>query len=227
MLIVQSIFLLPFLPSLYHPPRFLPYSCFFIPSFPSHLSPFLHFLSASLPFLSTPPFLPTSPFSPISSSLIPPFLSFRSLLSLLASFPSNPLFVCYSSINPTPSFSTPSFFPTPPFLSILPLNSFLSLLPLHFFLTFHSFQSLLPIIPFSFLSLLLFFPFLFSYPSFPCSPSSLPLPHVFLPLLPFMPFFLNTLSLPTPQFFPTLHSLLHLLSLLASFPSSPSVICYL
>ena len=42
------------------------------------------------------------------------------------------------------------------------------------------------------------------------------------PHLPVIPFFPTTPSLPTLPFFPTLHSFLPLLSLLTSFPSSPS-----
>ena len=90
-------------------------SSLFFPSFSSYLfhSPLLVRFPTSLPFHSTlssfltPPFFSTSSFPPIASSLIPPLLSFSSLLSLLASFPSNPLFLSYSSINPTPSFFYP------------------------------------------------------------------------------------------------------------------------
>ena len=170
-------------PSLYLPPPFLPLLLFLslLPFSP----PLLVRFSFSLPF-PTPPFLPTSPFPPISSSLIPPLLSFRSLLFLVASFPSNPLFLSYSSINPTPSFfypfilsypsilSHPSFPSYPFFLSYPSIPFYLSFLP------FHSFLSLLSITTlFSFLSLLLFLPFFSSYPSFTCSPPSLPLPHFF------------------------------------------------
>ena len=171
------------------------------------LLPLLHFISL-LPFFPHLPFLYLLPFSPpllvdfppslpsnlsiSSSSLIPPLLSFRSLLSLIASFPSNPLFFLIPPLIQPLLFSTPSFFPTLQsflslfsilsLLSILPLQSVIPLLPLHSFLPFHSFLSLLPIIPlFSFLSLLLLLPFFSLYPSFTCSPPSLPLPHFFSP----------------------------------------------
>ena len=108
------------------------------------------------------------------------------------------------------------------YISILSILSLLSIIPLH------SFPFLLPITPlFCFLSLLLFLPFFSSYLSFPCSPSSLPLPHFFpLPASPY-PLFSNHFFPPYPSIFPTFHSFLPLLSLLASFPSSPSVMCYL
>ena len=219
-------------------------SSLFFHSFLSYIFPF--FLSCPLPYLPsfhytfssfpTPPFIPTSPFPPLFSSIISPLLSFRLLFSLLASFPSNPLFLSYSSINPTPSFfypfilshhsfpSYPSFSSYPSFPSYPSIPSY-SLLPLHFFLSLHSFLSLLHIIPlFSFLSLLLYLPFfhiplslfatfsspasfLFS-PFFPSSPS-------FPPLLPFQPLH---------SFLHYNHSFLPLLYLLASFPSSPFVI---
>ena len=88
------------------------FSSLFFLSFPSYLSPLL-FLSASLPpfiYFLPFPFLPPpipSNLSISSSSLISPLLSCRSLLSLVASFPSNPLFLSYSSINPAPSFFYP------------------------------------------------------------------------------------------------------------------------
>ena len=134
------------LPSFYHPP---PFFSLFLYSFPSYLCP----SSPSCPllylpsFYSTPPsfptlsFLPTSLFPPISSSLIPPLLSFRSFLFLLASSPSNPLFRSHSSNNSTPSFSTPSSFPTPQFL---PISLFY---PIHPILSFHPTPPLFPIPP--------------------------------------------------------------------------------
>ena len=168
-----------------------PLSSLFFLSFPSHLSP-LFFFSASLPpFLSffnlpfpTPPFLPISPLPPISSSLIPPLLSLRSLLSLGASFPSNPLFISYSSINPTPSFfypfilSYPSIPSYPSFPSYPFFPSFPSIPSYHSIRSYPSFPSYTL---FSFLSLLLFLPIFSSYPSFTSSPPSLPLPHFFSP----------------------------------------------
>ena len=212
-----------------------PLSSLFFLSFPSHLSP-LFFFSASLPpFLSffnlpfpTPPFLPISPFPPISSSLIPPLLSLRSLLSLGASFPSNPLFISYSSINPTPSFfypfilSYPSIPSYPSFPSYPFFPSFPSIPSYHSIRSYPSFPSytlfFLPIPPslpphLFFISLLYFFAtfpssasFLFShFPSFP-------------PLLPFLPLHF---------FLPYIHSFLPLFPLLASFHSPSSVICYL
>ena len=230
------------------------YSLFF-PSFPSYLIP--SFLSCPLPYPSsfhstphsfpTPPFFLTSHFPPISSSLIPLLLSFRSFFSLLASFPSNPLFIFYSSINPTISLFYLFIFSYPP-----PIPSYI--LPLYFFLLLHSFLSLLPLILlFSFLSLLLFIPFFSSYPSFPCSPPSLPLPHFFPPpppfflcccccqpttscllliggssFLPLSPSFPPLLPfLPLHSFLPYIHFFLPLLSFFTSFISSPSVICYL
>ena len=95
--LLHYISLLPFFPLLPFP-SLLPFSPPLLVRFTSYLS-FLF----TLPF-PTPPVLPTSLFPPIFSSLIPPLLSYRSLLSLVASFPSNPLFLSYSSINPTPSF---------------------------------------------------------------------------------------------------------------------------
>ena len=181
-LLFKSISLLPLLHFIS-----LPLSSLFFLSFPSHLSPLFFFFASLPPFLSfftipfpTPPFHPISPFSPISSSLIPPLFSLRSLLSLGASFPSNPLFLPYSSINPTPSFfypfilscpSIPSYrsFPSYPFFPFFPSIPFISVPSFHH-------------IPFvSFLSLLLFLPFFSSYPSFTCTLPSHPLPQFFSP----------------------------------------------
>ena len=201
----------------------------FFPSFtlsPSHLSS-LFFFSASLPpFLSfftlpfpTPPFLPISLFPPICSSLIPPILSLRSLFSLGASFPSNPLFLSYSSINPTPSFfypfilsypSIPSYhsFPSYPFFpsfpSIFPTIPFIPIPPFHHTLLF------LPIPP-SLPPLLFFISLLYLFATFPSSASFLfshffPSTHSFPPLLPFL----------------TLHSFLpYIHPSLPSFPCLP------
>ena len=182
-----------------------PLSSLFFLSFPSHLSPLFFFFASLPPFLSfftlpfpTPPFHPISPFPPISSSLIPPLFSLRSLLSLGASFPSNPLFLSYSS---NPFFFLPlhSFLPLYSFLSLFSILSLLSILPLHSFLPFHSFLSLLSII----------YPSSPSYPSFSSSPSFLHIPHLLVRYLPFnisfLPLLPTTPSLPTPPFFPTLY----------------------
>ena len=209
-LLFKSIF--PFL--FLHFITFLPFFLLLSPSL-SLLVRFPTFFSfhSTRPSFPTPLFIPTSSFPPIASSIIFPLLFFRSLYYLLASFPSNPLFLSYSSINPTPSFFYPLILSYHSIsilslLSILPLHSFLSFLPLHLFL------SLFSVIPlFSFLSLLFFLPFFSSYPSFTCSPPSLPLPHFYSPpsFPPFLPF------LPLYSFLPYIHSCLPLLYLLDSF----------
>ena len=230
-LLFKSISLLPLLHFISLPPFFL--------SFPSHLSPLFFFfasLPSSLPFFTlpfpTPPFHPISPFSPISSSLIPPPFSLRSLLSLGASFPSNPLFLSYSSINPTPSFfypfilsypSIPSYrsFPSYPFFPSFP--SIPSYHSFHSYPLFPSYTLLfLPIHP-SLPPLLFFISLIYLFATFPSSApflfshffTSFPFSHRSFPSYP------SILSYPI-----SIHSY-PLFLLLASLHSHPSVICYL
>ena len=210
------------------PSSSLPFPLTFSP--PSLLVRFPTSLSfhSTVPSFPTPPFFLTFPFPPISSSILFLLLFFRYLLSLLAPFPSNPLFLSYATINSTPSFFTPLFFPTTPYLhiplfsilsilsllSIIPLHSFLSMPPLHFFLPLHSFLSPLHIISLcSFLSLLLYLSFFSSYPSFPCSPPFLPLLHFFSPPSFLHPLLSHTLLpfLPLHSFLPYIHSFIPLL----------------
>ena len=205
-LLFKSISLLPLL----HFISLLPFFLSFLFPFPSYLSPLL-FLSASLPpslpFFSTLPFptplfLLTSPFPPIFSSLIPPFLFFQSLLSLVASFPSNLLFFPIPPLIEPLLFSTPSFFPTPPFL------------PIHLFR---------PTSPFP--------PFLLTIPLIPILPSHHTPLFLLIPLaLPPLLFFISLLYLfatfPSSASFFFLTSSLHPLLSHHSFPSYPSIISY-
>ena len=225
--------LLPFFPLLPFL-SLLPFSPPLLVRFPSSL-PFL----STLPF-HTPPFLLTSPFPPISSSLNPPHIFFRYLLSLVASFPSNPLFLSYSSISPTPSFSTPSFFPTPLFHPIpsfhptplfrptTPSSPFLLPIPFISIPPFHHTPIFLPIPPslpllLFFISLLYLFAtyassdsFLFSlfFPSFPHFPPLLP----FLPLHSFLPYIHVFLPPPFLACLLSFASLCYLLPLLLFLP---------
>ena len=155
-LLFKSIFLFPFL----HLITLLPF-------FP--LLPFLSLLPFSPPSLLVrfPSSLPSFPFYPyfsypsipsnLSSSsylLVPnsPLFSYRILLSLLASFPSNPLFLSYSSINPTPFFllfhsflpSIPSY---PSFPSYAPFPSYLSIPSYHLAPAFFPTLPFIPIPP--------------------------------------------------------------------------------
>ena len=203
---------------------FLPSSSFSLPFLP----PFLFF---TLPF-PTPPFHPISPFSPISSSLIPPPFSLRSLLSLGASFPSNPLFLSYSSINPTPSFfypfilsypSIPSYrsFPSYPFFPSYP--SIPSYHSFHSYPFFPSYTLLFLPIHLSLPPLLFFISLIYLFATFPSSApfhfshffTSFPFSHRSFPSYP------SILSYPI-----SIHSY-PLFLLLASLHSLPSVICYL
>ena len=229
-------------------------SSLFFPSFPSYLSLLLFLYSSlplSLPFFftisfPTPLFLQTSPFPPISSSLILPLLSFRSLLSLVASFSSNPLFFPIPPLIQPLLFSTPSFLPIPlsilSLLSILPLHSVLPLLPLHSFLPTIPFIPIYPShhtalflpIPLALPPLLFFISLLYLFATFPSSASFI-FSHFFPSspsLPPLLPFLLLHSFLPPPFLacllpFPSLGYLLPLLLFLPSFtstfpPTSPS-----
>ena len=212
-LLFKSIFLLPLLHFISLPPFFL--------SFPSHISPLFFFFASLPPFLSfftlpfpTPPFHPISPFPPISSSLIPPLFSLRSLLSLGASLPSNPLFLSYSSINPTPSFfypfipsypSIPSYrsFPSYPCFPSFPLIP--SYHSIHSYPFFPSYTLLFLPIPPSLPPLLFFISLIYLFATSLLLYFTLPLPHFFSPTSSLHPLFPTTPSLPTPPFFPTIY----------------------
>ena len=189
-LLFKSISLLP--PFTLSPSSF---SSLFFLFFPLYLSPLL-FLSASLPpsfsfypFFSYPS-IPSnlSIFSYLLFANFSP-ISFRSLLSLVASFPSNPLFLADSFINPTPSFfypsipSYPSFPPYPLFPSYPPPNpSYLSFPSIPSYLSFPSIPSYHSNYSFpSFPS----YPSFSSYPSCSSSPFFLHIPPLLVRHLPF------------------------------------------
>ena len=218
-LLFKSIFLLPLLHFISLPPFF----------FFASLPPFLSFFTLPFP---TPPFHPISPFPPISSSLIPPLFSLRSLLSLGASLPSNPLFLSYSFINPTPSFfypfilsypSIPSYrsFPSYPCFPSFPLIP--SYHSIHSYPFFPSYTLLFLPIPPSLPPLLFFISLIYLFATFPSSASFL-FSH-FFPSSPFshhsFPSYPSILSYPI-----SIHSY-PLFLLLASLHSLPSIICYL
>ena len=219
------------LPSLFHPPPFLPSSSLLFPftfSTPLRLVRFPTSLPfhSTLPSFPTPPFIPISPFPPISSSIIFPFFPFD------PSFPSSPssrltpyffpippliqpllfstplvfpttLFLHISLFHPiSPFHPTPPFLPTPPFVLIPPSHHTPLSLPIP--------PSLPPLFFFiSFLSLFAIFPspasFLFSF-----FPSSLCFP----PVLPFLPPIISyPISIPSYPSFTCLFPSFHLLQL--------------